>query len=246
MKPALLENNVYTTTNHTGVLTDTLLIAEAFGRKHYDVLKIVRRLERNNAIGDGNISLSSYTTKQNKLAKMYQLDRKAFIVLALSFTGADADRLKGRFVDMFLNQEKELSYWRDTREEIKAFHLSYTDAVNKISLMLKEEGSKQYTNIYPTIQRQINKAATLKPTPRGADNGEYREKLSKEQLEDIQWFEEFVKKVVFSEYHKDFTGRQLRGFIKQGLSNYYFNQKQKCKSCTLITTFVPFIEKQSS
>lgn len=160
-----------------------------------------------------------YTDSMNRQRKTFVMNEDAAYLVIANTQSAKAHELKVWFKSEFNKMREE----RMSREVLRVMHPSYTDQVKALSEMLQSEGSRQHGNIYPTIQRQINKAVTKKPTPRGADNGEYRDKLSAEQLEDIKWFEEFVSSAVAFHTDKDFTGRYIRKFIKDGLHNYYKN-----------------------
>ena len=220
-----LENAVITTSTHTGVFTDTLKVAEIFDKSHKNVLATMNRLIKNGAIGRLNFELSSYVTKQNKRAKMYQLNREGFLLLTTSFTGANADRWRGAVIKLFIKQEEELTEWRRSRQSLKYIHPNYTDQIKLLCELLKMEGSKFYAHTYSTIQRQINKAITLKPTPRG--NAEYRETLSTEQLADIKWLENYVADTILHKIRTKQTGREIRAYIKMVLENFYHSQARQ-------------------
>ncbi len=215
MKPALLENIVYTTAKHTGVFTDTLLIAEAFGRKHKNVLAILQRHLKSGSIVGLNIKPNSYTTKNNRTAKMYQLDRKAFIVLALSFTGPDADRLKGKFVDLFLSQETELKYWRTERESIKQPTKARNELLEKLSdqlkeqdrqRLLKEDGkpSRKGPLLYLHTSNAI-KIAVYGTIKRDRDTATYEEL---KRLEDMEEFTQFMTAFSLAKYDSALEARE--------------------------------------
>ncbi len=208
MKTAL-EKIVYTTVNHTGVLTNTLLITEMYGKKHKDVLRVVDRLLKNGAIVGRNVTPNFYTTKNNRTARMYELDRKAFMVLALSFTGKDADRFKGAFVDLFMKQEDELEYWRQERLLAKSSMRPMTDQALRIEALLVEEKSGKAKMFYPNLQLQVNKAATGRSTPRNAPE-DYRSTFSEEELLMVDEIDHNIQQQIaymFDRYEADNTYR---------------------------------------
>lgn len=57
-------------------------IAKGLEKEHYDVLKKVREI-----LGEGEFSCSSYITEQGKEMTEYLLDKDAFILLVMNYTG---------------------------------------------------------------------------------------------------------------------------------------------------------------
>lgn len=209
-----LKSIVYTTKNHSGVFTDTLKVAEVFGRRHDNILKIIDRHLKNGSIVLLNVEANSYTTKNNRQAKMYQLDRKAFLVLALSFTGADADRLKGKFVDLFLSQEKELVQFTKVRQLEKARSRPMTDRVKILKANLKEEGSNS-DYIYNTINQKIHKRVTGKSMPRGGiDHSE----LDKDQALKISVLRDCIEDWTETALEATQTAREARELLYEWIS----------------------------
>ena len=91
-------------------VTNSLLIADHFGKKHKNVLKATKALiERTTDAGRRlNFEPSSYLNEQNKRQPMYLLTKDGFTFLAMGFTGPDADEWKWKFIDAFNAMESEL------------------------------------------------------------------------------------------------------------------------------------------
>ena len=85
-----LKQLVYTTKNHNGVFTNTLIIAEHFNRKHFRVVAIVDRLLKNGAINRSDIGVIKIADARNREQKVYEVNHKAFLVIVLSFTNSPA------------------------------------------------------------------------------------------------------------------------------------------------------------
>lgn len=90
--------------------TNTLIIAEHFGKKHKDVLRALRELvnDCDEEFGRRNFAPTPYYDSQGKQQNMYTLTRDGFMLLSMGFTGANATRLKIAFIDAFNKMEAAL------------------------------------------------------------------------------------------------------------------------------------------
>ncbi len=89
------------------VFADSRDVAEHFGKRHDDVLKKVRKLI---AEGVRNFAEASYTAPESGATAYpyFTMDRDAFVLLAMSFTGAKALRWKMLYITAFNAMEAEL------------------------------------------------------------------------------------------------------------------------------------------
>lgn len=82
-------------------------IADKFGKTHRHTLTAIRKLI--NDLGDEqgapDFGLSSYTSAQGKVLPCYELDRDAFSLLAMGFTGKPALKWKLSFIKAFNKME---------------------------------------------------------------------------------------------------------------------------------------------
>lgn len=99
------------------IFTDSLKIAEHFGKKHLHVLRSISKLT--NELGQSNFGLSSdfvqlnfepstYLNKQKKPQPMYHISRDGFALLAMGFTGKEALYWKVQFINAFNEMESQL------------------------------------------------------------------------------------------------------------------------------------------
>ena len=84
------ENGIPTTTS--------LVIAQAFEKNHFDVLKAIKNLECSQNFTDSNFAVSEYTDSTGRKLPMYQITRDGFVFLAMGFTGKKAAAWKERFL----------------------------------------------------------------------------------------------------------------------------------------------------
>lgn len=106
--PAQADQLVSLTGDHP--TTNTLIIAEHFGKEHKHVMRDVRELleECGEEFGRSNFGQSSYYNDQGKKQPMYEVTRDGFMLLAMGFTGANATRLKIAFIGEFNRMEAAL------------------------------------------------------------------------------------------------------------------------------------------
>ena len=91
-------------------VTNSLLIADHFGKRHDTVLRAIKTLiDRTQDAGRlRNFAASSYLNEQGKRQPMYLLNRDGFFFVAGGFTGQVADEWKWKFIDAFNAMESEL------------------------------------------------------------------------------------------------------------------------------------------
>lgn len=85
-------------------------IAEKFGKTHRQVLRNIRELiaDLEGDLGGCDFAPSSYTSAQNKVLPCYELDRDAFALLAMGFTGKPALKWKLKYIQAFNHMESAL------------------------------------------------------------------------------------------------------------------------------------------
>ena len=92
------ENGIPTTTS--------LVIAQAFEKNHFDVLKAIKKLECS----------QNFTDSTGRKLPMYQITRDGFVFLAMGFTGKKAAAWKERFLEAFNTMEAALLRQQRQRE----------------------------------------------------------------------------------------------------------------------------------
>lgn len=92
------ENGIPTTTS--------LVIAQAFEKNHFDVLKAIKNLECS----------QNFTDSTGRKLPMYQITRDGFAFLAMGFTGKKAAAWKERFLEAFNAMEAALLRQQRQRE----------------------------------------------------------------------------------------------------------------------------------
>lgn len=96
--------------NNENIVTNSLLVAERFGRNHRDVLEAIRDLLRTaeNSALLTFFEESTYTTVQNKELPLFIMNRDGFTLLTMGFTGKKALDFKLEYIEAFNQMESTL------------------------------------------------------------------------------------------------------------------------------------------
>lgn len=100
--------------NNNEVVTDSLMVAEVFGKRHNNVMRDVW-----NVIGDLksieeqegvlNFELTSYENEQNKqLYNKFNMTKDGFTMLVMGFTGKEAMKFKNMYIKEFNRMEEHI------------------------------------------------------------------------------------------------------------------------------------------
>lgn len=140
--------------------TDSLTVAEVFGRKHKNVLDAVKRLDCSMEFAQLNFQPGSYLDANNQPRPMYVMTKDGFMFLVMGFTGAEAAKRKEAYIKRFNEMEaalhqpapveetipvKAAEYWRMRAElaEMKLDNRSrknFTEAEKATMKALKAQG----------------------------------------------------------------------------------------------------------
>ncbi|MGE6365170.1 Rha family transcriptional regulator [Bacillus paramycoides] len=96
--------------NNGEVITDSLVIAEVFGKDHYNVLKDIRKQIQyaGEEFGQVNFYESSYVNSQNKLMPKYDLTEEAFTLVVMSYNTKEAVQMKIKFIEEFKRMKQHI------------------------------------------------------------------------------------------------------------------------------------------
>ena len=90
------------------MFTTSLIVANAFGKEHKDVLKAISNLECSAEFTERNFAPSEYKDSTGRTLPAYRITRDGFAFLAMGFTGKRAAAWKERFLAAFNAMEAEL------------------------------------------------------------------------------------------------------------------------------------------
>lgn len=136
----------------------TIGIAEKFGKRHADVLRIIEKDSAfNEFVTERKIAFSDYVGK-NGSNKQYLLDRDAFSYYVMGFTGKKAKRWKLDYIKAFNAMERKIL--KQPSAELTPIELM--EKANKILLeenRAKEAELKRKTKILETTEKAFQNIA---------------------------------------------------------------------------------------
>lgn len=173
-------------------VTDSLIIAESFGKKHSDVLEKIERIISNSAEKSAQcFKKSYYKDASGKTNPKYYINRDGFTFLVMGFTGKKADAWKWKYIDAFnsmekIIREKSTSAWIETRQQGKLTRKAETDVLKQLVEYAKKQGSGHADMLYMTYSKLANKYA-------GVDK---RDNATVMQLNNLSLMEHIILNVI--------------------------------------------------
>lgn len=195
-------------------LTDSLIVAEAFGKDHRKVLRAI-----DNLVGglpkNGHTPMfikTWYKHPQNgERYPKYLMNRDGFSLLVMGFTGKKALEWKLKYIEAFNKMEsvirqKSTSAWVETRQYGKLTRKAETDTIQKLVEYAKEQGSTHSDKLYLTYTKLANSMAGISK----------RDESTTEQLNTLSLMENIILHVIdmgilaqkhYKEIYKDCKAR---------------------------------------
>ncbi len=95
--------------NDNEPVTNSLILAKEFERRHWDVVKAIKKKSHNypKEFTKRNFSFSEYRDDTGKTNQMYELTKDGFWAIVFGFTGQKAGRLQAEFIAEF-NRRAEI------------------------------------------------------------------------------------------------------------------------------------------
>lgn len=90
------------------VLTNSLLVAEKFGKEHNKVIRDIQNLSCSDEFRAANFGVSSYISLQNKQLPMYVMTKDGFSFLVMGYTGVKAGMFKEEYIKAFNKMEETI------------------------------------------------------------------------------------------------------------------------------------------
>lgn len=118
------------------VLTNSLLVAEKFGKEHSKVMRDIENLSCSNEFRAANFGVSSYISLQNKELPMFVMTKDGFSFLVMGYTGKKAGLFKEEYIKAFNTMERSL-------KEIKTPQ-TYAEALRRLADEVEAKEQIQY------------------------------------------------------------------------------------------------------
>jgi Rha family phage regulatory protein len=180
-------------TQRNEAVTDSLIVAEYFGKRHDLVLRAIDdlliNLRKNEEIG--LFKNSSYIDDKGRTYRKFIMNRDGFSLLAMGFTGKKALQWKLKYIEAFNSMEHALMERRNTeyiqnRKEGMLTRKSETDTLKKLVEYAEAQGSTHANMLYVTYTKLVNKLVGVKT----------RTDADARQLKDLETLERVILRTV--------------------------------------------------
>lgn len=195
-------------------LTDSLNVAEMFGKRHGDVINSIEKLivrneevakdKRNFSFISKQFIKTKYKDEQGRMQPKYFMNRDGFALLVMGFTGKKAHEWKLKYIDAF-NQmekivtEKQTNVWIETRQQGMLVRKEETDVLQKLVEYAKEQGSGHADMLYMTYTKLANRMAGISK----------RDSATNSQLNELCMMERVIAKIVLDEMAEGIHYKQI-------------------------------------
>ena len=179
------------TCNGNVPITNSLIVAEKFQKRHDNVISKIENLIISEKKGRLNFKETSKIDTWNRLQKVYLIDKKSFMVLAMRFTGGKALDLQITFVEAFEKMERILlnqqnASWQQARVEGKQTRMELTDTIQRLVDLAHANGSNHADKYFISITKMLYKQVfNLKKVPAQFRDSLYMNELYQLQL--VEW-----------------------------------------------------------
>ena len=180
---------------NTEAMTDSLTVADIFGKRHTDVIRAIENViegVRKNEQTPRLFTKTWYKHPQNgEHYPKYLMNRDGFSLLVMGFTGKKALEWKLKYIEAFNKMEgvirqKSTDAWIQTREYGKLTRQAETDTIQKLVEYAKEQGSEHSDKLYMVYTRLANRMA-------GVEN---RDQSTVKQLNNLVMMEDIILHII--------------------------------------------------
>ena len=178
---------------HDEAMTDSLTVAESFGKRHADVIRAIENIVQRDSTQNCAqcFKRTWYKDASGKNSPKYLINRDGFTFLVMGFTGKKADKWKWEYIHAFnsmesIIREKSTSTWIETRKAGQLTRKTETDTIKRLVEYAKDQGSTHSDKLYVTYTKLANKFA-------GVEN---RDKASVMQLNNLSLGEYIILHVI--------------------------------------------------
>jgi Rha family phage regulatory protein len=175
-------------------VTDSLTVAEVFGKEHRRVMQDIRDLGCSEEFRQHNFVQSTYQNSQNKEMPMYLMNQKGFTLLAMGYTGKEAMKFKEAYINEFERMETELKKPRvlSEREQLVAA-MKLSIGTSEEIVVIKEEVKE--------VRSMVEQQITL-------DHGEQRrvQRAIGHRVYEVE-FDHDIRPRLFKELHREIRDR---------------------------------------
>lgn len=98
---AMLDVEQFVQIKNDQVVTNSMKVAEAFGKRHDNVLRALKNIDCSTEFTALNFEASEYIDATGRVLPMYEMTKNGFIFLVMGFTGTKAASIKEAYIRVF-------------------------------------------------------------------------------------------------------------------------------------------------
>mgnify|MGYP005987311879 FL=1 len=139
----------------TKLVTTSLKIAEAFGKRHSHVLDKIKNIDCSKAFRSANFSADTAVielgSNRQRNSPFYKITKDGFMFLVMSFTGKKAAQIKEAYINAFnamADKLSELQYGTLT-------HAQQRQIQTKISTLVNSQPRELHQSLYNTLYNKL-------------------------------------------------------------------------------------------
>tara|TARA_Y100000780_G_scaffold186390_1_gene172914 strand:+ start:19464 stop:20279 length:816 start_codon:yes stop_codon:yes gene_type:complete len=138
------------TSTETKLVTNTFKVAEAFSKRHRDIIKKINLLECSASFLTANFCAVKYNHRGN-VYDTYEMSKDGFMFLVMGFTGKKAAQIKEAYINAFnamADKLSELQYGTLT-------HGQQRQIQTKISTLVNSQPRELHQSLYNTLYNKL-------------------------------------------------------------------------------------------
>lgn len=136
-------------------VTDSLTVAEVFGKRHDNVIQDIKNLECSEEFSLLNFQESTYTNERGRTYPRYFITEKGFVLLVMGYTGKEAMRFKEMYIAEFEKMREQIQ----NRVPVLSPNEAMALALQKTAEMMTKVPVLE--NRIETVERKVDEQITL-------------------------------------------------------------------------------------
>ncbi|MBO2700762.1 Rha family transcriptional regulator [Shewanella algae] len=133
------------------LITTSINVAEAFGKRHDDVLRKIKALDCSDNFNARNFTGVEYLDAKGEKRPMWQMTKDGFMFLVMGFTGKKAAAIKEAYINAFNWMAEQLS----GASRQKTTTDDRTGLRNAVNLLVSKKGL-MYPDAYAMVHQRFN------------------------------------------------------------------------------------------
>lgn len=143
--------------NHNQIRTTSLKVAQAFGKRHTNVLRKIEALECSPEFNELHFELVEYKDAKGEKRPSYEMTKDGFMFLVMGFTGQKAAQIKEAYINAFNRMAAQLQQTSVPHPQLTpAMQQWIDDQTNRLTLDHFKQIRERLTNQVLDMQKNNN------------------------------------------------------------------------------------------